>query len=91
MDYPLDEAYRICEEAGHKPAMAYLAVKKGKIREGLTILIDIFCELSDDVVKQLARRQSPDKTQLILRLRQMIQVCADLSMEDIEEGEGMWF
>jgi hypothetical protein len=29
MDYPLDDAYRICEEAGHKPAMAYLACRKG--------------------------------------------------------------
>lgn len=49
-------------------------------------MIDIFCELSGDIVGQLARRQAADKSQLMFRLKQMIQVCADLTMDDLQEG-----
>ena len=90
MDYPLDEAYKICEEAQFKPAMAYIAIKKGKFSEGLMILTDIFCELSEHVVKALAKKQSPDTTQLMVRLNQIIQVCSNLSKEDIQEGVRVW-
>jgi len=69
MDYPLDEAYRICEEAGHKPAMAYLACKKGMAVEGAMILTDVFCEASDDIVKAIARKQQPNRNVLYDRLR----------------------
>lgn len=91
MDYPLDEAYRICEEAAHKPAMAYLAFKKGMILEGALILADVFCEVSDETVRAIAKKHNPDKTVLYERLRQMLSMCAEEYSADQVQGETVWF
>jgi hypothetical protein len=40
--YPLEEAYKVCEQFNNKTAMAYVLIKSGRNQEGVLLICDLF-------------------------------------------------
>jgi hypothetical protein len=47
MDYPLEEAFKICEQKANTTAKAYIMIKSGRNMEGLLLLCDTFLKKCD--------------------------------------------
>ena len=50
------------------------------------ILADVFCEVSDEIVKAIARKQQPNRNVLYDRLREMLEVCSQEYKVDPGQG-----
>ncbi len=60
MNYPLEEAFKVCEQCGNKTAMAYVLIKSGRNLEGVLLICDLFAANCREVLRNLARNVGGD-------------------------------
>jgi hypothetical protein len=82
MNYPLEEAYRVCEQSNNKTAMAYILIKSGRNMEGVMLICDLFIANSREVFRDLAKNVENANTQMLIgkmdeQLTKILEACSN--------------
>jgi hypothetical protein len=93
IEYPLEEALKICEDKNNKTAKAYIMIKSGRNLEGLLELCDVFLTHCDVLFGNIARKRLVDNesvTALSQQLDKLLIACQKEYEMDSEKGEKIW-
>jgi CRISPR/Cas system-associated protein Cas7 (RAMP superfamily) len=93
--YPLEEAFKVCEQCNNKTAMAYTLIKSGRNLEGVMLIADLFIASSKEVFRDLAKGNETDTTKELLdkmstHLGKILEVCTCEYANDPHRGEETW-
>ena len=77
IDYPLEEAYKICEELNNKSAMAFVLVKSGRNIHGVLMMTDIFLATTVEGLGRMAKHSDESMVpKMKLQLNQVLDTCS---------------
>ena len=83
IDYPLEEAYKICEEINNKSAMAFLLVKSGRNVDGVLMMTDIFLATTAEGLGKMAKTGDDSFVdKMKAQFRQVLRTCETEYMKE---------
>ena len=76
IDYPLEQAYKICQEMNNKSAMAFILVKSGRNIDGVLMMTDIFLATTTEGLGKMAKHDDDSLvSKMRVQLGQVLQTC----------------
>lgn len=89
VDYPLEEAFRMCEESSNRMGKACILIKSGRNMEGVIIISEIFLESVREYLPVLRKTGEIDeerKTRIMSQLKAVLDTCHKEWMVDNDRG-----
>lgn len=71
IEYPLEEAFRMCEESNNRMGKACILIKSGRNMEGVTIISEIFLESVREYLPLLRKTGAEDEDRVSLIMKQL--------------------